>query len=257
MKKIRLGVIGCGNMGGQHLPAFINLKDVLEVSCTCDIDIEKAERTAELLNAKHFVKDYKDMLDFVDAVLVVLPHKLHFECGKFFAENKKHILMEKPFCINEKECIELNKIAKENNVKMMVAYPVPFWEEVKKLYEYMNLGLIGEPFQMTIYTDHYVPPVGARGTWMTSRGIGGGELFSHGCHFVDLLLRFLGKPISGSHLGTNHGTPWMEREGTSHAVIKFESGALGYYTGTWGAKGTSNHTKFEIYGTKGTLTSMG
>jgi predicted dehydrogenase len=68
--------------------------------------------------------------------------------------------------------------------------------------------------------------------------LGGGQLFSHGCHYIDLLLWFLGRPLRGVHLGTNFGTPWMEREGTSNVTIEFEGGALGYHMGTWGAKGT-------------------
>ena len=51
----------------------------------------------------------------------------------------------------------------------------------------------------------------------------------------------------------NFCTPWMDREGTSHAIIEFESGAIGYHTGTWGARGTTHAFKMELYGTNGTL----
>lgn len=253
MNKIRLGIIGCGNMGGQHLGSFEALKDVLKVTVTCDLSSERAERTKEVLNADEFATDYTKILDKVDAVLVALPHTLHYPVGKFFIENGKHVLMEKPLCNNEKECLDLTRLAEEYNVKLMTAYPVRFLPEVVKLKEYMDSGLIGEVFQMTAYTDHYNPPRDTRGSWMTLEGLGGGQLFSHGCHYIDMLLWFLGEPVTGTHLGTNYGTPWMDREGTSHAVIKFKSGALGYHTGTWGARGTSNWTKYELYGTKGTL----
>ena len=65
-----------------------------------------------------------------------------------------------------------------------------------------------------------------------------GQLFSHGCHFIDILLHFLGEPVSGVHVDTNFGTPWMEREGTSDVSLRFASGAVGYHGGTWGAMGT-------------------
>lgn len=250
---IRLGIIGCGNMAGQHLDSFEKLKDVLHITVVCDLLPERAARAKEILHADRFDTDYQNILDDVDAVLIVLPHRLHFSVGKFFVEHGKHVLMEKPLCAKEKECLQLTALAKQHGVVLMTAYPVRFWEEVVKLKSYMESGVIGDVFQMTVYTDHYNPARDTRGTWMSCAGLGGGQTFSHGCHYIDILLWFLGNPISGTHLGTNRGTPWMDREGTAHAIIKFENGAIGYHTGTWGAKGTTNWFKMEIYGTEGTL----
>lgn len=250
---IRLGIIGCGNMAHQHLDAFERLKDVLHVSVVCDALEGRAERTMEISGADRFVTDYTKIVDDVDAVLIALPHKLHFPVGKFFIEHGKHVLMEKPLCIKEQECLDLTALAERHGVVLMTAYPVRFWEEVVKMKSYMQAGVIGEVFQMTIYTDHYNPPRDTRATWMSCADIGGGQTFSHGCHYIDILLWFLGNPVSGTLMGTSRGTPWLDREGTAHVVIKFENGALGYHTGTWGAKGTTNHTKFEVYGTEGTL----
>ena len=53
------------------------------------------------------------MAEHVDAVLIALPHDLHYECGVFFARNKKHVLMEKPLCITEYQCKALIDLAKE------------------------------------------------------------------------------------------------------------------------------------------------
>ena len=253
MKKIRLGIIGCGNMTGQHLDSFEKLSDVMTVSAVCDVLEERAERAREILSAQTAFTDYRQMLDSVDAVLVALPHKLHYPVGKFFVENGKHVLMEKPLCINEKECLDLTALADKHNVKLMTAYPVRFWQEIHKMKELMDSGFIGDVFQMAIYTDLYNAGADTRGSWMTCSGLGGGQFFSHGCHYVDILLWFLGSPVSGTHMGTKYGTPWMDREGTSHAVIKFESGALGYHTGTWGAKGSSHRYQIDAYGTEGTL----
>lgn len=250
---IRLGIIGCGNMTGQHLNSFELLKDKLHVSVVCDLNAERAERAMEILNADRFDTDYRSILSDVDAVLIALPHQLHYPVGKFFIENKKHVLMEKPLCVKEWQCLELTKLAEEQGVTLMTAYPVRFWEETRKMKEYMESGIIGDVFQMTIYTDHYNPSRDTRGTWMSCSGLGGGQMFSHGCHYIDIMLWFLGNPVVGTHLGTNRGTPWMDREGTSHAAIRFENGVIGYHTGTWGARGTTNSYKMEIYGTNGTL----
>ena len=81
----------------------------------------------------------KPLLDDVDAVLIALPHQLHYPIGKFFIENGKHVLMEKPLCIKECQCLELTALAEKCNVTLMTAYPVRFWEETIKMKEYMEL----------------------------------------------------------------------------------------------------------------------
>lgn len=54
-------------------------------------------------------------------------------------------------------------------------------------------------------------------------------------------------------MGTNFGTPWMEKEGTSNITIEFENGALGYHFGTWGARGTRLSYSFHAHCTEGMI----
>ena len=188
MKKIRLGIIGCGNMAGQHLASFEALKDKMTVSAVCDTIEERAVRAQEILGAKQVFTDYHQMLDAVDAVLIALPHRLHYEVGKFFIENGKHVLMEKPLCINERQCLDITALAEKHGVKLMTAYPVRFFPEILKLKQFIDEGMVGDVFQIAIYTDLYNSAIDTRGTWMTCKGLGGGQFFSHGCHYVDILL---------------------------------------------------------------------
>jgi predicted dehydrogenase len=67
------------------------------------------------------------------------------------------------------------------------------------------------------------------------------------------MLWMMGKPVRGVHIGTNLGTPWMEREGTSNVCIEFEGGKLGYHFGTWGARGTKLKYAFHAHCEKGML----
>lgn len=86
-----------------------------------------------------------------------------------------------------------------------------------------------------------------------AKTVGGGQLLSHGCHYVDLMLWMLGEPLTGTHTGTNFGTPWMEKEGTSDVSIKFESGAVGYHGGTWGARGSRLYWSFHAHTENGMI----
>lgn len=250
MSKIRLGIVGCGGMTDNHEMGFHSLQDICEVTATCDIIESRAERMAKAVGAGYYTTDYKTMTDYVDAVLVVLPHQLHFECGMFFLEHDKHVLMEKPLCNTEEECLTLADTAKERDLILMCAYPVRYWKGIAKLKELLDSGEYGEIYQMSIWTEQYTDTENL--PWVASaKNLGGGQLFSHGCHYIDLLLWFLGEPISGVHFGTNKGTPWMEREGNSNVILTFENNVMAYHFGTWGARGTTHDYDFQVFTDKG------
>ena len=131
----------------------------------------------------------------------------------------------------------------------MCAYPVRYWPGIVKLKELIDSGEYGKVIMMSVWTEQLTNKPG----WHNTGRLGGGQFFSHGCHYVDLLLWFLGKPVKGMHFGTRVGTPWLLREGTSAAVIQFENGALGYHGATWGARGTRLGYDFQIQTEKGML----
>lgn len=237
MAKIRLGIIGCGGMASTHEMGFGALADRMDITATCDVVLERAQEAAKHTGAALAVADYREITDYVDAVLIVLPHDLHFETGKYFLERGKHVLMEKPMCNTEEQCLQLIDIADKAGKVLMTAYPVRFFPAVVKLKELIDSKAYGECFQISIWTEQYTRF--EEGHWTESAArLGGGQFFSHGCHYIDLLLWLLGRPVRGVHMGTRLATPWLEKEGTSNATIEFESGALGYHFGTWGAKGS-------------------
>jgi predicted dehydrogenase len=260
MNKIRLGLIGCGSMMTAHLKGIEHVETV-EITAICDTvqgNVDKVEEFLKGLGQNPYVtNDWKTMVDYVDAVMIALPHDLHYECGMFFAFHNKHLLMEKPLCNTEEECLRLIEECENRNLKFMCAYPVRYWPGVLKLKELIDSGEYGKIMQMSIFTEQLTGPqlIGEDGAphWILTARVGGGQLFSHGCHYIDILLWFLGNPVSGVHFGTNVGTPWMLKEGTSAATIKFENGALAYHGATWGARGTRFAGDFQIQTEKGML----
>ena len=249
MEKIRLGVIGCGGMARTHAKGLNACMDTVEVTAVCDVVEERAREVAAVLNDPYVATDYRNIVDMVDAVLVVLPHDLHFECGMFFARHKKHVLMEKPLCNSEEECLRLIETCEEENVVLMCAYPVRFWPGIVKMKELIDSGDYGKVIQMSVWTEQLTMVDELR---CTARS-GGGQLFSHGCHYIDLMLWFLGNPVVGAHIGTKVGTPWLLKEGTSAVTMLFESGAIGYHGATWGARGTRLGYDFQVMTERGLL----
>lgn len=237
MEMLKIGLVGCGGMMGAHVADTNKLKTA-RIVAVCDIIKKNAEAVVEVLgDGVKVYSDYRDMVDDIDAVLVALPHDLHYECGLWFARHKKHVLMEKPLCNDEEECRRLIKACKEEGVTLMCAYPVPHYPAVRRLKELVDSGKYGKVIQMSVWTEQYTKGASEFG-WGKSARLGGGQFFSHGCHYIDLLLRFLGKPIKGYHIGNNIGHPFMLKEATSAVVLQFEGGTIGYHGASWCARGS-------------------
>jgi predicted dehydrogenase len=237
MARVKLALIGCGGMSATHLQRFHLLSDRLRLVAAVDIDETKARQVQEHLPGVVVATDYRSVLDQVDAVLIVLPHHLHHAVAKHCLEAGKHVLLEKPMANSEAECLDLIAIAARLDRILMVAYCMRFHPVVAAMKSELDQKSFGEVFQVSIWTEQMTryPP----GHWgHRAATLGGGQLFSHGCHYIDILLWYLGEPVSGTHLGTNTGTPWMEREGTSNVTMRFAGNRLGYHFGTWGARGT-------------------
>ena len=252
MAKTKLALIGCGGMSRAHMRRFDVLSSRLDLVAAVDVVKERAEAAAELVPGARVATDYREVLDDVEAVLLVLPHHLHHPVARACLEAGKHVLLEKPMANSEQECLDLIGAAEQADRVLMIAYCMRYHPLVSRMKELLDEKAYGDVFQVSIWTEQLTQyPVGH---WASSaETLGGGQLFSHGCHYIDILLWYLGRPVQGTHLGTNFGTPWMEREGTSNVCMEFEEGRLGYHFGTWGARGTRLRYSFHAHCTEGML----
>ena len=249
---IRMGMIGCGGMARSHVQALRPLHQRMRFTAFADIDLARAQEVAAGTPGATTVTDYRQILEAVDAVIVAVPHDLHHAIGLDCLRARKHLLMEKPLAVTEEQCRELIAADTSPNPVFMLGYAMrhdPMWVQMG---EYIRSRTYGEAFQVSIWTEQYTDT--SRRAWYgQAERLGGGQLFSHGCHYIDLLLHWLGDPVYGSHVGTNLGTPWMEREGTSNVCLRFQTGALAYHFGTWGARGSRLGYSVHAHCTEGML----
>jgi predicted dehydrogenase len=225
----------------------------MRMTALVDIDLQRAKKATEYAPDARAETDYHRIFDDVDAVLIALPHDLHHPVAMDFLKAGKHVLLEKPLAVTEKQCLELIHTAEAMQKVLSVGYVMrydPLWQ---RMGQYIREQTFGPVFQVSIWTEQYTD--NSRIKWVgEKKRMGGGQFFNHGCHYIDLLLHWLGRPVEGTHLGTNLGTPWMvDMEGTSNVAIKFESGALGYHFGTWGARGSHLGYSVHAHATQGML----
>lgn len=249
---IRLGIIGCGSITGYY-DGFSSgaLSSRVQVTALVDHNRQQAEIVAQQFDHPIIATELNDaVLNVVDAVLIALPHHLHFPYGKRCLESGKHVLMEKPLALNEKQCLILKSLSEHNQLILMTALCMRFHPLVQQFKELIDQKIYGDIFQLSIWTEQHTEL--PKTHWMTQQKTsGGGQLFNHGCHYIDLLLWILGNPIALFFMGSNKGTPWMEAEGTTHVCMKFKTGTMGYYFGTWGARGSHNDYRMEAHCERG------
>lgn len=252
-KKIRTAVVGL-NMGLGHAHAF-HESEQADLRWVVDLDEAKAKAVAEELGC-NYTTDWTTIIDDIDAVSFCTPHHLHAPQSMQAIAAGKHVLVEKPLANSEEECVQLIRAAEEKNVKLMVAYVMRYVPGIVRLKELLDSGEYGTPINANCWIEGFLPP--SPGSWFSRKDmLGGGVLFSHGCHYVDLMLWFFGKPDRVVSLGTRTGTDWMEGEGTSHATILFESGTLGHVSCSWGIRHSARPALFHVHTTEGLLAISG
>lgn len=254
MKDLRLAIIGCGGISRTHLRGIEEADQRIAVTACIDIVPERAQEAAAAFAGAVAATRIEEVMDRCDAVLISLPHDLHHPVGMTCLQAGKHVLMEKPLANSEAECLDLIAAAEEAGVTLMVGYIMRYHPLAIEFGRLIREETYGECFHVSLWTEQYTFCSPENRPWLGDhKRLGGGQLFSHGCHYIDLLLWYLGEPVEGTHVGTNRGTPWMDWEGTSDVSIRFKNRAIGYHMGTWGARGTVLRYAFHAHCTGGML----
>ncbi len=123
MERIRMGVIGCGEIAQiMHLPFLTELRDLFEVRAVCDISPALVEMIGETFHVPHRFTSYHELLarDDVDAVVIATAD--HAPVAIAAAQAGKHILVEKPMCFTLEEGQAMIAAAEVAGVTLMVGY---------------------------------------------------------------------------------------------------------------------------------------
>lgn len=141
--KIKVAVIGAGNMGKNHLRNYFLLPGV-ELIALADIN-PATEVLAKEYKTIHFT-DYKKMLNELkpDAVSIVVPTPFHFEVASEVINRGIHCLLEKPIASSVEEAEKLIKLADEKNIVFTVGHIEHYNPLIKKLKEMLDANKVGK-----------------------------------------------------------------------------------------------------------------
>lgn len=235
MSKHQLGIIGCGWIAPFHVHALNQLMDRVEVVWVADPDKARGEYIAGTLETKNpidILTNYKDGLDRVDSVLILVPHHLHFPITMDTLKAGCHVLLEKPFAITLEEADKMIAEAEAQNKVLMVAYPHRYRKTTGAFKEAVTSGDYGKLFMLDAFMDEDQRAYVIDGWLIKKTTLGGGVFFSASAHMLDVMLWIAGDVQSVSMVGTHAGLP-MEGEDTALSVIKFKNGVVGTTRHTW------------------------
>ena len=256
MNKIRLGIVGLGNMGSGHFyNVFAGKCPSVEIAAVCDINPDKLEKAKQYPSVARFT-NYAEMLDsgLVDAVLIAVPHYDHptiaIECFK----HNIHVLTEKPAGVYARQVREMNEAAEKSGVKFGIMFNQrtnPMYAKARRI---VQSGQLGELKRMVwIITNWYrTQAYYNSGSWRaTWNGEGGGVLLNQAPHNLDLWQWIFGMPKrvrAFCDFGKYHN---IDVEDDVTIFGEYENGATATFISTTGdACGTN---RLEISGDKGKI----
>ena len=247
MDKVKLGIIGIGGMGTNHLNSIVKgMVPNMELTCVADVRQCRLDWAKENLDSSiKIFDDGRKLIDEggCDAVLIATPHYLHPEFVIYALQHGVHAISEKPAGVYTKQVREMNEVAAKSDRTFAIMFNQRTNCIYRKLREMIQSGELGKMKRVNwIITDwyrnqSYYDAAGWKATW---DGEGGGVLLNQCPHQIDLLQWLCGMPVTVRafcHEGKWHD---IEVEDDVTAYMEFENGATGVFVTTTGdAPGTN------------------
>jgi len=265
MNKVKIGIIGCGNISSIYLKNLSTMFEITEVSACADIILENAVKQAKEFNIKKACS-VEELLSDPDIKIVVnlTTPSSHFEVSIAALEAGKNVYIEKPLSLTRQQGTELINKAKEKNLLIGGAPDTFLGGGMQTCRKLIDDGWIGTPVAATAFMTCH-----GHESWHPAPDfyykIGGGPMFDMGPYYLTALLSLMGPvaKVSGMTKKTfptrtitskpNYGKV-IDVEVATHAtgLLEFESGAIGTIITSFDVWAASL-PYIEIYGSLGSL----
>ena len=247
MKKLKIGVLGVSNHFVKRIVLPLQKTQNCYIYGIASRNEEKAASASKQFNIPKYYNSYEELLsdDDIDMVFIPLPNHLHAEWIKKSADAGKHILCEKPLCLNAGEAEDAISYAEKKGVKLMEAFMYkfhPLWVHVKDIIRTNQIGKI-----TYIHTSFsYNNP--SRTNIRNIKEYGGGAMMDIGCYAVSVP-RFVldSEPEKVVSLISEH--PDFGTDMLSTAIMDFGGARATFSVGTT----SESHQRVEITGTAGKI----
>lgn len=253
MEKLRFAIIGCGQNAHKHGEVSL-VSSQLELIAVCDQNSFKAEDFASIYNAKRVYTDYKELLEKekLDLVSISTPHSSHYDIIRYALNCGVNVLSEKPLALSVEEAKSLCLLADNLSLKLGMVAQMRYNPLIETAHEVVSSNALGKLFLGSVHMLWYRPQEYFEGSWRGTRFHDGGILYNMAIHYLDLLISFFGKVQLAYSLG-NTFTHSIETEDTLVAVLKFDSGAIATFEGSFSIYPQNLETSISIFGEEGSI----
>ena len=259
-KKIKVAIVGCGSIHRAHMDGYLQIPEKVDVVACCDANRKAALGSAEKAGGAAVHTDWKKMLasEDLDAVDICLPHHLHKQAILDAAKAKKHILCEKPLCLNMREAKQIETAVKKNRITYMSAHNQIYDPIVRKAKNLISEGVIGKVqylrtqdcFLLGWLADGDKKALGWRADVSKQ---GGGELIDTGYHPSYLLLYLASSPVAEVTSVLGNFTGVLKAEDTALVTVRFKDGAIGQIMTSWAMPNPAGGHQIHVIGSKGQI----
>lgn len=249
-------VIGAGRAGMIHAVNFKSRVPNARIVAIVEPHTETALAACKELDISKCYKDYKEALEDseIDAIVIVTPTAYHKEIAIAAAKAGKHILCEKPMAMDEYECDAMMEAAKDNKVKLQVAFMRRFDESFIQAKEVVDSGEIGDVVMVRSNTRG--PSIPQK--WMYDIKISNGPLGEVNSHDIDTLRWFTGSEFKSLYaIGGNFRCEDAKKDFPDfydNVIVsaEFSNGMQGLIDGAQGVE-YGYDARSEILGTRGCI----
>lgn len=127
----------------------------------------------------------------IQLVVVATPGHTHFDYAKDCLNHGKHVLVEKPFCETASQARELFELAKAKNLFIQCYQNRRFDSDFLTVQDVIDSNVLGTILEVEMHFDYYRPEIPESTTHFSAID---SYLYGHGCHTIDQVLSYFGKP---------------------------------------------------------------
>lgn len=250
-KKVGYGLVGSQFITTIHAESIKSVADA-EIIAVMSPTPGHAEKFAKQHGIPHHFTELDKLLAMpeIDVIVIGAPNYLHCDITLKAAAAGKHVICEKPLCMNLAEADQMIEACKKANVKLMYAEELCFTPKYVRLKALLDEGALGKPVILKQSEKHDGPH--APHFWDVERS-GGGVTMDMGCHGIEFFRWMLDRPKIKSvyaQMGTYVHTDKTKGDDNAIIILEFENGVVAMAEESWTKLGGMDDYA-EVLGTEG------
>ncbi|SHE33986.1 Predicted dehydrogenase [Caldanaerobius fijiensis DSM 17918] len=224
MKKVRVGLVGCGGIAHYHVDHLLKMDDV-DIVAVADPIEERREAMKKKVNAFRAYYSHKELYDAeddLDAVYICIPPYAHTDTETRAIEKGFNIFVEKPMALSMEKANEVKEAIEKKGIISAVGFQDRYLDIIDKLKEYLRDREVGIVYGSWIGGIPGVP-------WWKKKEQSGGQIVEQNIHLFDML-RYLFGEVDSVYCSAKKGlvkdVPGYDVEDYSATTMTFKNGVV-------------------------------